>query len=215
MPRFQISSELPVRLVDDGVRPVFVKKQLVVALFLPGAATVYIPPAGVDHIFRVAALFLLIIDCVGQRPPGVGFALAKTCREQVPILFSAVNAHITPHSCEEVGASYGVFGKDRGFLYFAAREGIQRAADLFVSVVLRRSQNFQIVVTGQKRLVHERDYGLLRSAVQDREFLHPLVQILAHGGVANAGIQIAGLERLHSGHALLRGFAPNPVEQFV
>ena len=71
------------------------------------------------------------------------------------------------------------------------------------------------MVTGQKRLVHERDYGLLRSAVQDREFLHPLVQILAHGGVTDAGIKVAGLEFLHAGKTLLRGLTPNPVEQFV
>ena len=126
-----------------------------------------------------------------------------------------MDRHIAPHRCKEMRASFSVFDIDRRFLYFAPGEGVQRDADLFICVVLRHFQDLKRVVTCQQYRVHEGHNGFQRGSVQNSEFLHPLVEILTHGRIADAGIQIAGLESLHLIKALLWRLGTDSVEQLV
>ena len=51
--------------------------------------------------------------------------------------------------------------------------------------------------------------------VQDRELHHPAAQVLPHGGVSDARIQVAGLKFLHFAEALHGRLRPNSVKQLI
>ena len=84
MPCLQISAQLPVRLMHDGVDPVFVKKERLIPHLGPLPVFVNIFPAVVDRVLRISAVFPVQIDRVGERMPGVLLHLPKARRKDIP-----------------------------------------------------------------------------------------------------------------------------------
>ena len=135
---FQVSAQHPVRFAQKPLKPLPVKIQPVVSLFLPYAVAAVIGSAGIQHIIGIRMGLRLPVDGVGKGMPGEGLLFPEAVREKIPALPGPGFGHGTPDSREQTFPPFPIlFHNGRLFQLFLPCKAAERGKNLFIRSVLR------------------------------------------------------------------------------
>ena len=209
----QVPSESPVSQMKQAAEEFQVKKQPLVSFFCPGSVPAPVNAALVQAIFSVVKRILLPVDRVAERIPGKLPQRSEAQCKQVFSIPRIFRRGLLPHLCKKPFSFF--HRKNRRFEQVLSYEFSGGVKYLFMRTLFGRTQDRQtsvlpICIGFQKCLRFFR-----RDRFQDRQIMHPSLQIRPEGRLFLHNIHITVFERLHLLQTVQRRRSTDPVQQFI